>query len=242
MNELKLQKIGVLSGVIFVALFGVGFIFATVLVTEPYPSPFGPPFGFPTGIERYFTNNRTQVEAMSFVYSLAALALLCFAAVVARVVRWAEGEEGVLSGLALGGGVMAAAFALLTALFIWVLARPRTVEEPILLHAMHDLAYLAGGPAHVLALTPFVGASALAMLNKHIVPRWISWMGIAAAVLSLLSVTALLWESATLLLPLARVITFVWISAISLVLAFGEPIAESRRRVSTSEHRRTIGG
>ena len=234
MTMLRIQRIPwALSGVFFVALFGLGFIFANVLAPDPYPSPFGPPFGPSTDIARYFTNSRFQVQMMSFLYSLAAIMLLIFSVHVAAFVRQSGDATSVLSRLTLGGGIMAAVFTQLSALFLWVLARPVTVEEPALLGALHELAYLTGGPAHVLSFAPFIGASSITMWHRPVLARWLTWVGIAASVLSLLSVFALLWEPATLILPLGRVLAFVWIFTISVMLTLGRPSeAASRRQTS----------
>ena len=128
---------------------------------------------------------------------------------------------------------MAAAFTQLSALFLWVLARPVTVEEPALLGALHDLAYLTGGPAHVLSFAPFIGASPIAMWHRPILFRWLTWVGIAASGLSLLSVFALLWEPATLFLPLGRMLAFVWIFSIGVMLTLGK-LGEVRSGRQTS--------
>lgn len=215
------RKLWAWSGLLFVALFGIGFLLSVVLSSEPYPSPFGSPYGFATEIESYFTNNQAQVHWMSFFYSLAALMLLTFAAGITTIVRETDPASVMLSTLALSGGNLSSVFILFSALSLWVLARPTTVENPVLLRTMHDLTYLTGGPAHVLAFAPFIGASSLVFWNKPVFPRWLNWMGIAAAVLSLVSVIAMLWVPATLLLPLGRVLTFGWIFFISLALLRG---------------------
>lgn len=229
MAEFRIQRIGWATGAIVVALFGLGLLFASVLPPEPYPSPFGPPFGPSTEIERYFNSSRTQVRVMSFLYSVAAVMLIIFTSYLAALVRRTTNEAGVLFALTLGGGVTATAFLQLSALCLWVLARPETVEVNALLHTMHDLAYLTGGPAHVLSFAPFAGASSLALLKGTVLPRWIVWAGLATAVLSILSVAALLWEPATLILPLGRLFAFVWIFFISVVLTLrGTGAAETQ--------------
>jgi len=215
-----------LSGVLFVALFMAGLILSGVLGSETYPSPFGPS----AEIERYFTASRDAVRMLSFFHALAAIALVSFVAHLAAAVRRTGDETAVLSGLVLGGGVLAAAFMLLSALFSWVLARPATVETPALVRAIHDLAFLTGGPGHVLWFAAFVGASSVAALRTPILPGWIAWVGIVVAVISLLSVASLLLEPASYLLPLGRFSGFVWILAVSVVLARGRPLEAGVRR------------
>jgi hypothetical protein len=206
-------------GLGFLALFGVGFSALTLLASQFYPSPFGDP----APILRYFAENRTEVQVTSFFYAVAAVALLGFTAYLADLARRSAGEMGALPGLALGGGVLAAAFLMVSALSLWILGRPATAEDPALVRALHDLTYLAGGPAHVVAFAPFLAASSVADLRSRVLPGWIARLGLAAAVLSLPALLALVWEPASYVLPVARLLTYGWIFAVSLALAFGWP-------------------
>lgn len=215
-----------LSGVLFVALFLAALIYSSVSAGETYPSPFGPA----AEIQRYFTEHRGTVQAFSLLQAIAAIALLGFAVALAASVRRAADEAGVLSGLTLGGGVLAAATLLLSASFSWVLARPATAEAPALVRALHDLAFLTGGPGHVPWFGVLIGAGSLAALRVRTLPGWIAWLGIAVAALSLLSVISMVVLPAAILLPLGRFLGFVWIVAVSLVLARGG------RRVSEMQH------
>lgn len=208
-------------GVAFLALFGAGFAFLMVLASDFYPSP----FEAGADIQRYVVENRSEVRVVGFFYTLAAVCLLGFAAFLAGLVGRTAGEMGALPALVLGGGAVAAAFLMLSALCLWILAREETAAEPALVRALHDLTYLAGGPAHVAALAPFLGATALATHRSGVLPGWIAWLGLAAAVASLPAVVALLWEPAAFLLPVARLLTYAWIFAVSLALAFGWPPA-----------------
>lgn len=219
------RNLWALSGVLFVALFVAGLVFGNVLSPEPYPSPFAPS----PEIESYFTESGAAVRALGVLQILAAISLLGFAACVAAFVRRAAGEGSALSGLALGGGALAAAFFLLSGLLSWALSRPVTVELLALVRALHDLTFLAGGPAHVSLLGLFVGAGSIAASKTKVLPRWIDWVGIVAAVLSLLSVASMLWTPVTVLLPLGRLLSSVWIVAVSLVLVCGRSSIGGRR-------------
>ncbi len=84
---------------------------------------------------------------------------------------------------------------------------------------MHDLTYLFGGPAHILTLALFAGATSLALRDLANMPHWLVRIGIAAAALSLLGAPALPWDPATLLLPIARGLVLLWIIALSGLLA-----------------------
>jgi hypothetical protein len=205
-----------LTGLGFVVAAGSGIVFSMILPPEPYPSPFGAPLGPQTDVARFFIEARPQVELMSFMYTIAAIFLICFVADVASRV-----SDGVAGGgsLALAGGVLAAGFWLLTAMLLWVLARPWTPEQPNLLRALHDLTYLLGGPAHVMTLALFAAAGAVGLSRGDGAVEALRWAGLAGAAVSLVSVVALLFEPATLLLPIGRGLVLVWIAGVSVWLA-----------------------
>jgi hypothetical protein len=208
-----------LTGIGFVLASASGILFSTLIAPEPYPSPFGAPLGAQTDIARYFVEARTQVELMSFFYTVGAVLLVAFTAYLASLIRAGETESSPWQALALGGGFLAAGFWQLSALLLWVLARPWTPDQPQLLRAVHDLTYLVGGPAHVLMLGLLVGSGALALPRTLGLPAFLRWVGVASAVGSLLTVLALLFDPATLLLPVSRGLGLLWISGVAASLA-----------------------
>src|SRR5262245_41864174 len=95
----------------FLACAAAGLLLATVFSSAPYPSPFGPPFGPQTDVAAYFAANRPQVQGMSFVFALAALALLVFVACCAGMLAdRTPGRRSPLPGLALAAGTLSAGF------------------------------------------------------------------------------------------------------------------------------------
>lgn len=71
--------------------------------------------------------------------------------------------------------------------------------EPAHASTLHYLIFLSGGPAHVASLASFVGAGSIAALRTKALPGWISWVGIAAATISLLCLVSLVWYLASIL-------------------------------------------
>jgi hypothetical protein len=212
------------SGLAFLACTTLGLLLANVFATTFYPSPFGAPFGPQTDVLAYFTANRAQVRAMSFVFALAALALLVFVAYsVETLIDTTHTRRLGLPGLALGAGVLAAGFWLLTALLLWALSLPETSGASSLLRTLHNLVYVAGGPTHVVTLGVFLGAIAAAQRSASLLPPWITWLGALAALLSIVAVFALLWEPASVLLPLGRGLSLLWIFVESVALLVTSP-------------------
>ena len=90
-----------------------------------------------------------------------------------------------------------------------------------LVGTLRSLNFLIGGVAHVVSLGLFVGATSIAALRAGALPRWILWLGLVAAALSILSLASLIWFPATILLPLGRLLSLIWSISVGFVLALG---------------------
>jgi len=206
-----------LGGVLFAAFFIVGLVLGGVLASSPFPLP----GATAAEVARYFTESGTAVLASGLFQILSAISLFVFAAPVATLVRRTEGGAGALPGLTLGGGALAAVFLLVSALLGWVLALTAGGLGLELVDTLRNLNFLTGGTLHVASLGLFVGAASISTLNARALPRWILWLGLAAAALSILSLASLLFFPASILIPLGRLLAFVWCIAMGIVLALG---------------------
>jgi hypothetical protein len=204
------QWLVVVSGLSFLGLLGVAFFFAVIQPSGSYPSPFGDQ----VQIERFFSESRPQVQALGAVQALVALSFLVFAASSTGVLQADAGQDASYFWVALAGGVVAGAFLLLTAILVWALSRLAIAESLPLVRALHDLAYLAGGPAHVLAVAVFLGASSLAVFTTDVLSEWVAWLGLGGAAVSAATVLAMVWHPAAWILPITRMLLAAWVLSI----------------------------
>jgi hypothetical protein len=203
------------SGLAFLGFLGVAFFFAAVRPSAIYPSPFWPS----PRIEQFFAKNRAAVRALGAVHTLVALSLLLFGTSATGLLREGAGASVPFFWAALGGAIVASAFFMLSAILVWALSRPTIAASPPLLRTVHDLAYLAGGPAHVLAVSVFLGANSFAIFASDVLPDWIAWLGIAGAAVSSLAVVTMLWPPAAWTLPITRLLLAAWILSICVHVA-----------------------
>ncbi len=208
------KNLRALSGVLFATFFIASLALGGVLASTPLPMPAAPA----VEVARYYNDSRMAVLIASSLQGLSAVSLVVFASCVAAFVRRPTRETGALPHIALGGGILAAAFLLLSAGLSVALVPVAAGENLGLVDTLRELNFLTGGPVHIPLLGLFVGAASISALRTKALPRWIYWIGISAATLSLLSLASLLWFPATLLLPLGRLLAFVWSVAVSLVL------------------------
>jgi hypothetical protein len=174
-------------------------------------------------LSSYFVHNASEVRALAFFHVLAAVALGVFAAYLREWLRGDSGGAGRLGSLALGGGLAAAAFLLLSALAYRVLAERSVIHDPALTHALVVVSYLAGGPAIAVWLALPVAAGTAVALRGGPLPRWTGWLGLAAVAVSLLSAATMLgpmnnssWLYGVLLI--AAILGLLWTFATSVVL------------------------
>ena len=207
-----------LSGMFFVAYFIVGLVLGGVLATSAFPMPDAPA----AQTAGYYRDNVSALAVGGVFQSLSAIALLVFARRVAAFARRVVGERDALPRLVLGFGVLAAGLLLVSALFSVTLVLVAPGGDLSLVGALRDLNFLSGGVAHVVSLGLFVGAASVATSGTKAVPRWVLRLGAVAAVLSILSLVSLVWFPATFLIPLGRLLSFVWCVAVGIVLAFGD--------------------
>ncbi len=208
------------SGALTVVLFAGGLVFGDLLGSDNYPALDAPN----DEIRRYFLDNEIEVRALSFFHTLAALALLGFSAYVHTALRRDETKRTGLAPLAFAGGVAAAVFLLLSAVFYRLLSEPAVAQDAALAHAMLVGSYLAGGPAITVPLALLIGATAPTALSRRLLPRWMGWLGFAAVAASLASALTMLGPTNNTsaiygILLLAAVLGFAWLVAASPVLA-----------------------
>ncbi|TGB15021.1 hypothetical protein [Streptomyces sp. MZ04] len=181
-----------LTGVGFAVLFIAGLVFSGLAGSATYPSP----FDADKVTEAYFADNGGVVLGMGILQLLSVVPLAAFVLEVTK-----------RAGLARAAGLCAAAS--LAACALIGLAIPVLDAGGGTLHTLHELTFMAGGPAHVPFLGILVGVSALAFRGSA--PRWTTALGLTSAGLALLSAATFVSESLTPLLPLGRFTAILWI-------------------------------
>jgi hypothetical protein len=206
-----------LSGAATVVLFASGLVFGDLVGTANYPAL----NASAQRLRRYFLDNHSEVRALSFFHLLAAVALLAFSACLYDRLR---SRTSGLGTLALVGGACAAIFLLLSALCYRALAEPAVTRDASLAHVLVVLSYLAGGPGIAVPLVLPAGAVAVAIRRDRVLPRWIGWLSLIAALFGAASATTMLGpanNSSAIygILLLAALFMFAWLSATSAALA-----------------------
>jgi Domain of unknown function (DUF4386) len=139
-----------------------------------------------------------------------------------KILRPAEGGSGILCSLGTGGGIaLAAMLAIVAGIFATAVLRLAT-DDPASARALYltgfVLSNFSGIPTCVNA-----GAFSAVMLQTGVIPRWIGWLGLVAALVHIVAAGSLASDgpmSPVGLVPaVAPVVYVIWVLAISVVLA-----------------------
>ncbi|KJE25218.1 hypothetical protein FF36_00351 [Frankia torreyi] len=205
--------LGILA-VVFTALLVAGLAVSTAMAGgDIFPSPFS---SSPT-ILAYFHDHRDPVRVSAFLQFAASVPLAIYAATVSARLR-TLGVRVPGPTIALAGGVVAATMLALCGLVSWVLARPDVLDEPAVVRALHDLAFVTGGTGHVVFLGLLVAGVAVPGLLAGLLPRPLAVAGLVVATIAELSTITLLVSDAAVLLPLARFTALAWLVATGFLL------------------------
>jgi hypothetical protein len=226
------------------AVISTGLLLLGIVVSAALGGVVPSPYGAAGVIRTYFTSQSDAVHADGVLVFASAVPLAIYAATAsARLRQLGVTAPGAM--IALGGGLLAAGALASSGLLLWTVSRPAVRADEPLVRALHDLAFLAGGPAHVVFLGLLVAGIAVPALMLRLVPRPLAWAGLALAVLAQVTTLALVWPGLALLVPLARFPALAWLIAVGFALPHrlrSRPVAHAgqppeRPRPQTRESR-----
>jgi hypothetical protein len=219
----RVEPVAAAGGALFAACFATGIFFADVIASPAFYEVWPEGLDSFARVETYVAANRGELRALAFLHSLAAIALLVFAAAIASLSRDRRAPvTELLARAALAGGIVAASILLLSAIAFSIIAEPSLAGEASVARALLLVAYLAGGPAFVAPLALTIAAISLLGRREKALPRWISLPGLATAAIALLPLATLLGSAEGRSLELsvpAMLLALSWILATSSTLA-----------------------
>ena len=186
---------GPLTGISFIA--GVGGAMARA--NGPYPRPWAQP----SEVRKYFTENATAARLSATGQLASSLSLALFTASVARLAGRTGRGSGRLQAMAVAGGTVASASLATSALCTAALSGRRGQQESTAA-ALHQRAFVAGGPVHGAGFGLLVGVLGMAGLRTGELPRALANVALGSAAAGLLSPLYFLARPAGWLIPVGR--------------------------------------
>jgi len=201
-----------LLGAVSLALLIAG-LAASAALGGVLPSP----FGSAASIGHYFQAHSGAVRASGIFGFASSVPLAIYAATASARLRQL-GVTAPGATIALAGGLLSSAFLGLSGLVQWTLSQAPIRGDLALVRALEDLAFLTGGPAHVVGLGLLLAGIAVPSLILGLLPRPLAWFGLIIAALAELTTVVLIWPSMAPLLPIARFPALIWLVVAGLLL------------------------
>jgi hypothetical protein len=199
------------------AVISTGLLLLGIVVSAALGGVVPSPYGAAGVIRAYFTSQSDAVHADGVLVFASAVPLTIYAATASARLRQL-GVTAPGATIALAGGLLAAGALASSGLLLWTVSRPAVRGDEPLVRALHDLAFLAGGPAHVVFLGLLVAGIAVPALMLRLVARPLAWAGLALAALAEVTTLALVWPGLSLLVPLVRFPALAWLIAVGFAL------------------------
>ena len=207
--------------IVFPALFVLSLIVAGLMTAGArVPRPDDPR----AAGQAYFSQFGNAVRATAFFQFGAAIPLGIFTATVISQLRYL-GVRAAGFSIAQFGGYAAAGFQAMSALFSWTLSQPGIAHEAGTMRALQLLAFASGGVGHVVPLGLLLAGVSVTCYFARLLPRWLTGLGIALAVIAELSVLGLAVPQAAILIPLARFPSLIWL----ICAGFALPVSNNGR-------------
>lgn len=216
MSEREWERLGAVSGIVFVGLLLIVFIFI------PAPPDFD---SSPPEIAEYYIGDRDAIQIGNLISAVAFMALIWFLGSVRSVLRLAEGGSGRLASVAFGGGLVGVA-TFFFALILGAAAAFRPEEtNPDLIRLLHDLSFGLAPALGGLAFAVFFAATAVVSLRtKALIPP-LAWLAVVAALVLVLGAFTIFDDNGAFsadgffgILPI--IVVLAWILATCIALAW----------------------
>jgi hypothetical protein len=205
-----LYQLGAACGILYVILMVVGHEVLIMSVQTPREGASA------EQIAQYFANEVTsRTIAGAYLEFIGICCFVFFIGSLWSILRKAEGDAGVFSTVALGGGLLTAGIKLAGAFPIIAAASmaPEVVHPEILqmLIGMNDAAF------HITFFTNAIllSATATIVIQTGVLPRWLGWTA-AILALGLFSGAAVIWTFPFAFVP--ALLSLLWIAATSVAL------------------------
>jgi hypothetical protein len=204
------------------AVVSLGLLVAGLISSAALGGTIPSPFGSAASIQHYFLNHPDAAKASGTLAFASSVPLAIYAATASARLRQL-GITAPGATIALAGGLLSAGALSLSGLLQWTLSRPAVRGDAPLVRALHDLAFLTGGPAHVVGLGLLIAGIAVPALILGLFPRTLAWVGLVIAAIAELSTIVLIWPSLAVLLPIARFPGLIWLVAAGFWLPHRRP-------------------
>jgi hypothetical protein len=165
----------------------------------------------------FFGQHDGAARASAFFTFGAAIPLVVITAIVTTRLR-RLGPEVPGRVIAQLGGALAAAMLAVSGLTTFALTRPDVARSPAAVRALYGIVFATGGPGFVVFAGLLLLGVSIVSLFLRLIPRWLTWAGIAIAVACEVASLAVAFDALNVLLPVGRFGSLAWLIVLAACL------------------------
>lgn len=156
---------------------------------------------------------------------------------MAETITWLRipGARTAGEPIAVLGGIATPMMVIGSALATWSLTRPGVAEASGAVAALQSIGFDGGGPGFAVFLGLFIAGVSIAAGKSRLLPWWLIGLGIVVAAAGELSSLTLLNFTASYFIPVARLVSIVWMIGLSFTLPFDHRSREDAGRAAAGE-------
>lgn len=191
---------------------------AAVVVNRSTPHPDA------TGLDvlHYDQTQAATIRLGAYFLFASSVPMAITAAVAYRRLR-ALGVTAPGSAITLVGGILASGALALSGMTAWSGSHLSTDAGPSVARAFADLSFLAGGPAYAVSLALLIAGISVAGLLAGLLPRALTWAGLALGAVGVLSTLTLVALDLSYLIPVVRFGGTLWLLCAAALLPRTRP-------------------
>jgi hypothetical protein len=191
---------------VFVGLFVASQVVVATMTGGAFPNP----YDSPELARAYYGAHADALRLVAFLQFGAAIPLGIFTATVVSRLRFLGLTVAGVT-IAEFGGFTASIMLAVSGLTSWVMTQPGMVDDLSTLRALQLFSFATGGVGHVVGLGLLLAGVSVPASFARLMPRWLVWLGLVLAAVAELSSVSLVFPMVSILLPLARFPSFVWL-------------------------------
>ena len=175
------------------------------------------PYADGESIRVYLAAAPEATRVSNFLIYASALPLGIFAVTVVSRLRYL-GVRAAGTGIAMLGGLLAAMMLIFSGFFGYVLSLPEVYSSVAVARAGMYLCFLCGGTGFAAGFGLLAAGVSVTAAFQRLLPRWLIVVGLVVAGAGELSTLSLLVYQANFLIPVTRMLGFVWLLGVAILL------------------------